>query len=206
MQTMSNTKPNKLLNVRNMVKISVLAAMSALLMVIFKFPLPFAPSFMEVDFAEVPALIGGFAMGPLAGILIEALKIIMNLIINGTKTAGIGELSNFILNATFVGVSAFIYQKNKTKKGAITGLVVGGLMMSALAVLSNAFVIFPFYAKAMKTDLNSFVEMVAKINPLVGNYISLMIFAVLPFNLFKATLQIIVTTLLYKKVSPLLKL
>ena len=116
-----------------------------------------------------------------------------------------GELSNLIVSSAFVLTTAFIYHKNKSKKSAILGLVIGSIAMSIIATLSNYFVIFPLYARLLKIDLNSFVSMVSKINPLVKNYFTLMLFSVLPFNLVKSFLTSIVTAILYKKISPILK-
>lgn len=191
-------------NVSDLTKIAILSAMSVLLMFI-KFPLPFAPTFMEMDISELPSLIGGFAMGPLAGVLIVVLKLVLNILLNGTKTFYVGELSNLIVSCTFVLVSSIIYKKGKDKKSAILGLVLGSLCMSTVAVLSNYFFIFPLYAKILKLDLNVFVGMVSKINPLVNSYFTMMLFSIFPFNLVKTFTTSIVTLFLYKKISKILK-
>lgn len=194
----------KKFSISEITKISILGTISVLLMFI-KVPLPFAPTFMEMDIAELPALIGGFAMGPLAGFLIVCIKILLNIVINGTKTFYVGELSNLIVSSAFVLTTAFIYKHNKSKKSALLGLAIGSISMSIVATLSNYFIIFPLYAKLLKIDLNAFVGMVAKINPLVKSYFTLMVFSVLPFNLVKAAVTSIVTSLLYKRISPILK-
>lgn len=195
---------NKKFGISEITKISILGTISVLLMFI-KVPLPFAPTFMEMDIAELPALIGGFAMGPLAGFLIVCIKILLNIVINGTKTFYVGELSNLIVSSAFVLTTAFIYKHNKSKKSALLGLAIGSISMSIVATLSNYFIIFPLYAKLLKIDLNAFVGMVAKINPLVKSYLTLMVFSVLPFNLVKTAVTSIVTSLLYKRISPILK-
>ena len=195
---------NKKFGISEITKIAILASISVLLMFI-KVPLPFAPTFMEMDIAELPALIGGFAMGPLAGFLIVCIKLLLNIIINGTKTFYVGELSNLIVSSAFVLTTAFIYKHNKSKKSALLGLVIGSITMSLVATLSNYFVIFPLYAKLLKIDLNAFVGMVAKINPLVKSYFTLRLFSILPFNLVKTAVTSIVTSLLYKRISPILK-
>ena len=100
--------------VNTMVKISMLSAVATVLM-LFEFPLPFiAPSFYELDFSEVPVLVGAFAMGPVAGIIIEGMKILLNFIINGTVTAGVGEIANFVMGILFICPAAIIYKQNKT--------------------------------------------------------------------------------------------
>lgn len=187
---------------KNLVKIAVLAALGFVLMQIFRIPLPFAPNFMTVDFGDFPALVGGFAMGPLGGIAIQLVKNILKAFT--TETVGVGELSNFIVGSVFVLISSLYYKKNKTKKGAIIALILGSLAMSAVAFLSNYFFIFPAYAKAIDMDLNLLSIEIGKTNPLVKDYASLMFFAIIPFNLVKGALVSIVTGLLYKRISPIL--
>lgn len=185
-----------------LVKVAVLAAISYVLMFI-QVPIPIAPPFMKVDLADVPALIGGFAMGPWYGVLIQLIKNVFNL--TKTTTAGVGELSNFIVGSTFVLVSSLIYRKNKTKKNSILALVLGVLAMTAVATLSNTFVVFPTYAKAMGLDLEAFAGMVPG-NTLVKSYAGLMIFSIAPFNIVKGTIAAVATELLYKRISPILKI
>lgn len=189
---------------KNLVKIAILAAVAAVLMT-FKFPLPFAPSFMTVDFSDVVGLVGGFALGPISGILIAGLKNLLNLIINGTMTFGIGEISNFIVSATFIGIASLIYDRKKSFKRAILGMVFGSLAMTSLAIMSNAFVIFPMYAAAMGQNLDFFVKGAQAINGLVSSYWTLMFFSIAPFNIVKSFMVSLITCLIYKRVSPLLK-
>ena len=186
---------------RNLVKVGILAAMSFILM-FFQFPIPVAPPFMKVDLADVPSLIGGFSMGPVYGVLIQLIKNILNL--SKTSTYGVGEISNFVVGGLFVFVSASIYKRNKTKKNATIAMICGVLVMSLAATLSNAFVIFPLYGKAMGVDMGAFVAMANKTNALVKSYFTMMIFAIVPFNLIKGFIEILVTKLLYKHVSGIL--
>lgn len=189
------------IKLRNLVKVGILSAMSFILMFI-QFPIPIAPPFMKVDLADVPALIGGFSMGPVYGVLIQLIKNLLNL--TKTSTGGVGEMSNFIVGGLFVFVASFIYQKKKSKKTATIGLILGMLVMTLVATFSNAFVIFPLYGKAMGIPMEAFVDMTSKVNGLVKSYFSLMVFAIVPFNLVKGTIEIIVTKLLYKHVSDIL--
>lgn len=186
---------------RNMVKVGILAAMSFILMFV-QFPIPVAPPFMKVDLADVPALIGGFSMGPIYGVLIQLIKNILNL--SKTSTYGVGEISNFVVGGLFVFVSSSIYKKNKTKKNATIAMICGMLIMTLAATLSNAFVIFPLYGKAMGVDMNAFVAIAHKTNSFVKSYFTMMIFAIVPFNLIKGFIEILVTKLLYKHVSSIL--
>ena len=192
---------SKSFSLDRMVKVGILAGISYLLMFI-QLPIPIAPPFMKVDLADVPALIGGFAMGPLYGVLIQLIKNVLNL--SKTMTGGVGELSNFVVGSTFVLVSSLIYRDKKTRKNSILALVLGVIAMSAVATLSNAFVVFPIYGKVMNMDLEAFAGMIPG-NSLVNNYITLMIFSVAPFNIIKGAIESIVTQILYKRISPSLK-
>lgn len=196
---------SELIRVNTMIKIALLAAMAGLLMVIFKFPLPFAPPFMTVDFGDVPTLIAGFALGPVAGIITVILKNLINVILNGTTTAFVGELSNIIVGSVFVGVSATVYKKHRDRKHAIIGLAVGLLCMTIVATLSNYFVVFPLYAKAFGMPLEGFVGTVPAANTLVKSYKGVMVFAVVPFNLVKGLLNSLVTVAIYKYISNIFK-
>ena len=102
--------------VRTITQVAMLGAISTVLM-LFEFPLPFlAPPFYELDFSEVPVLIGAFAMGPVAGIAIEAVKVLLNFVLNGTITAGVGEVANFIVGCAFLLPASFLYRRKKQGK------------------------------------------------------------------------------------------
>ncbi|MCD8098709.1 MAG: ECF transporter S component [Lachnospiraceae bacterium] len=192
-------------NVRTIVCVGMLGAISVILM-LFEFPLPFiAPSFYELDFSEVPILIGAFALGPAAGVLTELLKILLNLVINGTNTAFVGELGNFIMGCAFVLPAALIYKHKKTRKTAILSLVVGVLFMTAASLLVNALLLLPAYAAAFGMPIQTFIDMGAAINPNADGIWTFVLLTVAPFNLVKGILVSIVTMLLYKYISPILK-
>lgn len=192
---------SKSFSLDRLVKVGILAALAYVLMFV-QMPIPIAPPFMKLDLADVPALIGGFAMGPWYGVLIQLIKNVLNL--SKTMTGGVGELSNFIVGSTYVLVSAYIYKNKKTKKTSIIALAFGVLAMTALATLSNAFVVFPVYGKVMHMDLEAFAGMVGG-NGLVNNYFTLMVFSIAPFNIIKGTVEAVVTELIYKRISPIIK-
>ena len=184
---------------RTMVEVAMLSAIAVVLM-LFEFPLPFiAPPFYELDFSEVPILIGAFALGPVAGIAIEAIKILLNLVINGTITAGVGELANFIMGVAFVLPASLIYKHKKTKKNAIIGLVAGGVIMTVAACFINVLVLLPAYGK------EDFVQMAAAIHSSIDSLTGFALLCVAPFNILKAVLVSVLTILLYKHISPILK-
>ena len=192
------------LGTREIVTIGMLGAIAVILM-LFEIPLPFAPPFYEIDFSEVPVLVGCFALGPVAGVLIEFVKILLNLIINGSATAGVGELANFCIGCSFCIPTGIIYQRRKTKKGAMIGLISGTLIMTFLGCFINAYIMLPTYAKAFKIPIEGLIEMGTKVNASITNLFTFVMFAVVPFNLLKGVLVSIIVILIYKKISPIIK-
>ena len=190
--------------IRNMVQIGMLAAVATVLM-LFEFPLWFAPSFYQLDFSEVAVLIGAFSMGPAAGVVIEALKILLNFLINGTITAGVGELANYIIGCGLIVPAALIYKRHKTKKNAVLGMAVGTVAMTVVGSLINYFVLLPVYSAALPLPMDALIGMGTKINPAIDGLWTFVLFAVAPFNLLKGVLVSLLTLLLYKHISPLLK-
>lgn len=184
-------------------KVAILSAMAFVLMLL-EFPLPFiAPSFYELDFSEVPVLIGAFALGPLAGGVIEAVKILLNLLLNGTATGGVGEFSNLVMGLVFILPAAFVYKHKKTKLSAVLGLIVGGISMVILGCFINAYVMLPLYSNFMPLD--AIIAQAAAIWPVIDNTFKFVLLCVAPFNLVKVILVSVVTMLLYKRLSPILK-
>ena len=195
----------KKMTTKMITQIGMLGAIATVLM-LFEIPLPFAPSFYEIDFSEVPVLIGCFSMGPLAGALIELVKIILNFVINGTATAGVGEVANYIIGVSFCLPAAIIYKKSKTKKAAVIGLAVGTVFMTILGCFVNAYVLLPTYAAAFKMPIDALVEMGTAVNANINNLFTFVMFAVAPFNLLKGIMDSIIVMAVYKKISPILKL
>lgn len=190
--------------VRKMVQIGMLSAIAVVLM-LFEIPLPFAPAFYEIDFSEVPVMIGAFAMGPMAAVAIEFIKILLNLAINGTMTAGVGEIANFLIGISLVLPAAIIYKKRKTRKAAAIGMILGTVFMTIIGCILNAYVLLPTYAKAFSMPIDGLVAMGSAINKSITSLFTFVAFAVAPFNLLKGVLVSIIVFFMYKKVSPLLK-
>lgn len=191
--------------VRTLAQIAMLGAVATVLM-LFEFPLPFiAPPFYEMDFSEVPVLVGAFAMGPVAGIAIEAIKILLNFVINGTITAGVGELANFIFGCAFLLPAALIYRSNKTRKNAIIGMAVGTVVMTVAACIMNALVLLPAYGAAFGMPVDAFVQMGTSINKAIDSLFTFAVLAVGPFNLIKGIAVSVVVLLIYKRIRVILK-
>ena len=192
------------LNARTLTQISLLSALAAILM-LFEIPLWFAPSFYQIDLSEVPVLIGSFAMGPMAGVLIELVKNLLKLIFNGTLTGGVGEGANFLIGCAFIVPSAIIYHRNKTKRGALMGMIIGTATLTIIGSFLNAYILLPVYSKAFGLPLEALIEMGTAINPRITSLTSLVMLAVAPFNLLKGVVVSIITSVLYKKISPILR-
>lgn len=207
MSTQSNvvTGNTSKVGVRNLVKIGMLSAVAVILMV-FEIPLPFAPAFYKIDFSEVPVLIGCFALGPAAGAAIELVKILLHMIISGTQTAGVGDLANFLIGCAFVVPAGMLYRKRHTRNGALAGMAVGTLIMTAAGCLLNAYVLLPAYAKAFSMPIEALVEMGTAVNSQITSVMGLVLLAVVPFNLLKGILVSLIVLLLYKKISPVFRM
>lgn len=198
-----NTK--RKMTTKMITQIGMLGAIAVVLM-LFDIPLPFAPSFYKIDFSEVPILVGCFAMGPAAGALIELVKIVLNLVINGTDTAFVGEIANLIIGCALCVPAGIIYKRKKSKKGALIGMGVGILCMTVLGCFINAYILLPTYAAAFNMPIDSLVAMGTAVNSNIQSLFTFVIFAVAPFNLLKGALVSLVVLCIYKKISPILKL
>ena len=192
--TMISSKTSR---VQWIAKVSILAAIAFVLM-LFEIPLPFAPSFYKLGFDEVAVMLGGFALGPLAGAAIETLKIVLNVLFQGSDTAFVGELSNLLIGLSLVVPSALFYQRHKTLKGAMIALVIGVVSMALIGCLANYFIALPAYSYFYGLPMGS------AILPLVQDKLTFVLLMTLPFNLVKGIVVALLTAVLYKRVSYLL--
>ena len=193
------------LGVKALVKIGMLAAVAIILM-LFEIPLPFAPSFYEIDFSEVPVMVGCFAMGPFAGALIEFVKILLNFVFTGTDTAGVGELANFVIGCSLCVPAGLIYRRKRTRTTALIGMAVGTVAMTVIGCVVNAYILLPTYATAFGMPMDALVEMGTAVNPNITSLSTFVIFAVAPFNLLKGVLVSAIVFLIYKKISPIFRM
>ena len=185
--------------------VAMFSAISAVLM-LFEFPIPFiAPGFYKIDLSEVPVIIGAFALGPVAGIVIEFVKILLNLFINGTSSAFVGEFGNFVVGSAFVIPASIMYLAKKTKKRAIMGLVAGVITTTVIGCLVNAFVLLPFYGAAFG-GIDKIIAAGTAVNPAVNSVFVFCLIIVAPFNIIKFSIVSVITVLIYHKISYLLKM
>lgn len=193
-------------NTRKMAVIGMFSAI-ALILHLFDFPLPFAPGFYRLDFSELPVLIGAFAYGPAAGVMMEFLKILLKLCIKGTSTAFVGDLANFVVGCSFVLPASVIYTFRKNKRSAIAACIIGTLVLTVFGTAFNAVYLLPAFSKLYGMPLESILEMGAAVNPMVeeGSIVSFVAACVAPMNLLKGSSVSIVTLLVYKPLSPIIK-
>lgn len=191
---------------RKMAMIGMFSAISAILM-FFEFPLPFAPSFYELDFSELPILVGAFAFGPAAGVMMEFIKILLKLFLKGTSTAFVGDLANFVVGCSLILPASVIYAFRKNKRAAILSCIVGTLVMTVFGTAFNAIYLLPAFAKLYNMPLDTILAMGRSVNPLMteGSIVSFVVVCVAPMNLIKGTSVSLVTLLIYKPLSPILK-
>lgn len=194
----------KVLTTKNLTMIAMFSAISAVLMV-FEIQLPFSPSFVKFDFSDLPVMLGGFLIGPFAGGIIVFMKILLHFLLNGTTSFFVGDLSNLLLTLSFVLPASFIYQQKKTKKTTIQGLLVSIICTSLLVIIFNLFLIFPLYLKVLNLKMVDLINMIHVVNPLVKDVFTMIVFSLLPFNLFKYSIVSMITMLSYKKLSILFK-
>lgn len=185
--------------------IGIFTAMAALVMY-FEFPLPFAPSFYEIDLSEVPVLICSFSLGPVAGVVCELVKVILKLLLKGTTTAFVGDFANFVVGCSFILPATIVYHRVKTKKGAVAGMITGTVTMSIFGSFFNAVYLLPAFSALYGLPLDQLVAMGTAVNGMINSVSTLVFFAVVPFNIVKGAVVSLLTTLLYKRVERLLRM
>ena len=189
------------LTTNQLAKISILSVLAYVLMFL-EFGLPFFPGFLMLDFSDLPALIGAFAMGPVAGILIQLVKNLLHFLTK-SWSGGVGELANFMVGVFYVVPAALIYHYKKDRKHAIIGVLIGTVCMTLLGAFANYYVLIPLYSQFMPID--AIVEMGSVVNSRIVDVRTLVIYGIAPFNVFKGLAIAGLTLLLYKHISPLLK-
>ena len=177
----------------------------AFVLMFFSFPIPILSPFAELDLSAVPELIGTFILGPVGGVGIITVKLLLKLVFQGSSSMLTGEVQNFLLECSYVIPATLFYQRNKTKKGAVIGLVIGSVCAIIAAVLTNIYLIFPAYMKLYGMDWDSILGIFGEVNPLINNIPTMVAFSVIPFNVVSRVLTAVITMVLYKKISGLIK-
>lgn len=190
-------------------KLAMIGMFSAIAMIlhVLDFPIFFAPGFYKMDFSELPVLIGSFAFGPVAGVMMEFVKILLKLCVKGTSTAFIGDLANFVVGCSLILPASAVYSFKKTKKSAIIACIAGTLVMTVFGTAFNAVYLLPAFSKFYGMPMEAILAMGTEVNPLAkeGSIVSFVVACVAPMNLIKGTLVSVVTLLIYKPLSPIIK-
>lgn len=194
------TTTNSISSVRYMSVTAMLSAVAFILMFL-DFSVPFMPAFIKMDLSELPALIGAFPMGPVCGILICLIKNVLHLFI--TTTGGVGELSNFLLGVAFVLPAGLIYRHKKSRRSALIGSLFGAVIMGVFSVVSNYFLVYPVYYNFMPEEavLGAYQVIV----PSMKSILQCLVCFNMPFTIVKGLFSVVITFLVYKHISPILK-
>lgn len=190
-------------------KVAMIGMFSAIAMILmlFEFPVPFAPPFYELDFSELPILVGTFAFGPAAGVMMEFVKILLKLCVKGTSTAFVGDLANFVVGCSFIVPASVIYAFRKSKKSAIVACITGTVSLTLFGTVFNAVYLLPAFSKLYGMSMDTILAAGMEVNPFVteGNIVSFVAACVAPLNLIKGSGVSIITLLIYKRLSPIIK-
>ena len=185
--------------------ITVTAMLSAVAFVLMylEIAIPIMPAFIKFDFSDLPALLGSFAMGPMCGVLICLIKNVLHLAFSNSMF--VGELSNFILGAVFVGVAGIFYRHKKTRKSAFLGAAVGALAMALISIVTNYFVVYPAYTVLYSMPMDAIIGMYKAILPASDTLLKSLVIFNLPFTFAKGMIDTAVCFAVYKRISPILK-
>ena len=186
-------------SVRSLAVTAVMSALSAVLMYL-EFSVPLVPDFLKYDFSDLPALLTAFGVGPWAGVTVELLKNVIHLPV--TQTGGVGELANFLIGACFVLPAGLFYRLKGGKTGALIGSVIGTLLAAAVSLPVNYWITYPVYAQFM--PMEAILGLYRALNPVATTLWRALLMFNLPFTVVKESVNVVITFLVYKKISPLL--
>jgi riboflavin transporter FmnP len=191
----------KKMSLRRNITVALLSAIAYLIMYL-QFPLPLIPVFLQIDLSDIPALIAAIMYGPLAGVVVEAVKNIIHAFVMGSV---IGEAANFFAGSLFIVVSTYIYHKRKTLRSLIIGMGAGTLVMAGVMSVANYFIIFPLYAYFLGFSIEQAVQLAKAANHSIHDLISLIVLAILPFNIIKGIIISILALPIYARLRPRLR-
>ena len=190
--------------VRRLTMAALMGAIAFILMYL-NFGVPFLSPFAEFDLSALPEMIGGFILGPAGAVEIIAVKILLILVFKGTSSMFTGEVQKFLLSAAYVLPAVLYYRKNRTKRGAAVGIVLGCITLVITAILTNIYLIFPAYIHLYGMNWDAIIDICHKVNPYITSIPTFVLFSVVPFNIISGSVIGFITMLLYKKISVPLK-
>ncbi len=192
------TNRNQLKDIRTMTTIAILSAISA---VLFMLEIPVV-LFYKLDFSNLPVLLGTFSMGTIPGVAILFLKSALGLL--HTTSQGVGELADFLMGVAMVIPAGMIYRHRKTRMSAVWGMVVGSIVATLVGVLSNVYLLIPFYGIAFGMPVDQIISMGSALIPMIDSVWSFVFLITAPFNLFKWAVISVLGAVIYKPLSPIL--
>ena len=202
-KSIKNSREIRSARIRRIAVTAILTALASILMYL-EFPLAFlgiAP-IAKYDFSEIPVLVGAFALGPVYAVIIELLKNLIHLPVTGTF--GVGELSNFVVGSIFCSIAGIIYNRFKTRKGALASMLIATVVFTLLAIPINWFINIPFYEKVMNASLEGIIAFCSDTNKLIKDKMTLIVYTFVPLNLIKGFVASFVTFWIYKPISNLI--
>lgn len=202
MSNQTNQKTNKPKKTRLIAGCGMLIAVAVVLQYI-EISIPIIPSFIKLDFSDLPELIGAFAYGPVAGIIIALTKNLIHMAVS--QSGFVGELSNFLLGAVFAGVAGLIYKHNKTKKNALIAGVIASIAIAVVSLPSNYFLIYPLYYSVLGFPEEAVFGMYKALLPSVKNMVECLLIFNVPFTFVKGLISVAITMLVYQPLRPVLK-
>ena len=192
-------------NTTHNLTVSAMLSAVAFILMFIEFPIPMLiPSFVKMDFSDLPALLGAFALGPVYGVVISFMKNLLHIVIKGTSTACVGELCNFMLGAAFSFTAGWLYQRKKNRRNAIVGAFAGAVVMALFSVPSNYFITYPAYVQFYHMPMEAILGMYQAILPSADSLIKCLVIFNMPFTLVKGLLDAVICMLIYKPLSPIL--
>ena len=195
-----NSLNNKNKNL-NMVEISLFAVLSFVIS-LFKVPLFFTLPIYKIDFGESIVLFGALYLGPINGILIALMKTLISLILRGSRTLMLSELTDFFVSATLAFTSSiYIKKTNNNLKNLIIGPLIGTLLRSFISTVLNYYVLIPIFSSMFRFPIDKFIMKANEILPVIDSLFSFVVFITLPFNLIKSAISSTIAILLYKNIK-----
>lgn len=201
-KTANKATTGKVSDVRKMTMTAMLAAVATVLMFL-SVSVPFMPSYIKFDISELPALIASFTLGPVSGVTVCLVKNLINVF--QSTTSGVGELCNFLMGVTFVLPAGLLYNRRRTFKGAVLGVIIGCFSMAILSVPLNYFVVYPAYIKLAGYPLEGIIAMYNVLNSYVDTLLKGLIIFNMPFTFLKGLSSVLITFLIYKPLSPIIR-
>jgi len=194
---------NRKITTNLLVRVALLAVI-ATIMKQFNLRLPLFPGFLQLDVSELPAVIAVVTTGPLAGFLVVLLKNILDPIIFGTNTGGVGNFANFIMGTALILPFALVYRWRKDSIGYLLGSIAGILSLLVVSSLVNYFIMLPLFVRLFM-PMETIIGIANAVNDRVVDVPTLIVFAIAPFNLVKGSLVMVLGFALYRGLRPVFR-